>query len=83
VSAGDWPSVRDIYEAGIATGNATFETSPPQSDTIETGIFPENTASVALHQRCGSRVAGRRERIGQLAGRWRDTLFLERRSLIV
>jgi len=149
----DWPSVRTIYEAGIATGNATFETSAPSyaawdashlaehrivavdmnevvtgwaalspvSDrcvyagvaensvyvhadhrgrgigqillaalidraeqagiwTIQTGIFPENKASIALHERCGFRIVGRRERVGQLHGQWRDTLFLERRS---
>jgi len=152
----DWASVRAIYEAGIATGNATFETSAPSyaawdashlaehrivavdmdeavtgwaalspvSDrsvyvgvaensvyvhpdhrgtgighgllaalihgaeqagiwTIQTGIFPENEASIALHERCGFRIVGRRERIGQLHGQWRDTLFLERRSDIV
>ena len=150
----DWPAVRDIYEAGIATGNATFETLAPSwerwdaghlpghrlvattdddivvgwaalspvSDrcvyagvaedsvyihpdhrgrgvgvdlldalvsgaerdgfwTIQTGIFPENTASITAHERAGFRIVGRRERIGQLAGEWRDTLFLERRSL--
>ena len=149
----DWPTVRTIYEAGIATGNATFETAAPEwpawdafhladhrlvaadhddtvigwaalspvSDrcvyagvaenslyihpdhrgrgvgtwlldalvtgaeragywTIQTGIFPENAASIATHERCGFRVVGRRERIGQLHGVWRDTLFLERRS---
>lgn len=153
--ADDWPAVRDIYEAGIATGHATFETSAPTwqqwdhthvalhrlvaiadgavagwaalstvSDrcvyggvaensiyihpdhrnrgvgralltaliassesagiwTLQTGIFPENTASLALHQRCGFRIVGRRERIGQLAGVWRDSLFLERRSVSV
>lgn len=48
--------------------------------TIQTGIFPGNTASIATHQRVGFRVVGRRERIGQLAGVWRDLLFLERRS---
>ena len=51
--------------------------------TIQTGIFPENTASIALHQRCGFRIVGRRERIGQLDGTWRDTLFLERRSTVI
>jgi phosphinothricin acetyltransferase len=51
--------------------------------TIQTGIFPENLASVRLHQACGFRVVGRRERIGQMDGRWRDTLFLERRSELV
>jgi L-amino acid N-acyltransferase YncA len=48
--------------------------------TVQTGIFPENTASLALHRRCGFRVVGLRERIGQLNGRWRDVLLLERRS---
>ncbi|CAN5174406.1 GNAT family N-acetyltransferase [soil metagenome] len=48
--------------------------------TIQTSIFPENEASVALHERMGFRVVGRRERIARLDGRWRDTLLLERRS---
>ena len=150
---GDWPAMRAIYEAGIATGNATFETSAPDwgdwdrthladhrlvatdgdghvvgwaaltpvsdrcayrgvaedsvyvhSDhhgqgvgtvllerliaaseqagywTIQTGIFPENTASLTLHERVGFRIVGRRERLGHLNGTWRDTYLLERRS---
>jgi L-amino acid N-acyltransferase YncA len=148
----DWPPVRAIYQAGIATGDATFETAAPTweawdaahlpghrllatdgdrvlgwaalapvSDrcayagvaedsiyvapqaqgrgvgralldalvasaeragiwTVQTGIFPENRASVRLHQACGFRVVGVRERIGRLHGRWRDVLLLERRS---
>ena len=48
--------------------------------TLQAGIFPENTASVALHERCGFRVVGRRERLGRLGGAWRDVLLLERRS---
>jgi L-amino acid N-acyltransferase YncA len=48
--------------------------------TIQTSVFPENQASVALHERVGFRVVGRRERIAELDGVWRDTLFLERRS---
>jgi L-amino acid N-acyltransferase YncA len=148
----DWPAVRAVYEAGIATGDATFETAAPDwqtwdaahladhrlvaaegdrvlawaalapvSDrcayagvaedsiyvapdaqgrgvgrlllealvasaeragiwTIQTGIFPENQASVRLHQGCGFRVVGVRERLGRLHGRWRDVLLLERRS---
>ena len=153
--ADDWPFVRDIYEAGIATGHATFETSAPtwqewdhshlaqhrlvatvdgevagwaalspvsdrcvyggvaensiyihpdhrgrgigrtllaaliassESDgiwTVQTGIFPENTASLALHDRVGFRIVGTRRHIGQLNGTWRDTLLLERRSSVV
>jgi L-amino acid N-acyltransferase YncA len=152
LGAGDWPAVRAIYEAGIATGNATFDTTAPDwpawdaghlsdhrlvarqdgrvlgwtalapvSDrcayvgvaedsiyvapdaqghgigrallsavvasaerggiwTVQTGIFPENQPSVRLHQACGFRVVGVRERLGQLHGRWRDVLLLERRS---
>jgi L-amino acid N-acyltransferase YncA len=151
----DWPAVQAIYQAGIATGDATFETAAPSweawdaahlaahrlvasegdrvlgwaalapiSDrcayagvaedsvyvaadtqgrgvgrlllgalvasaeragiwTVQTGIFPENQASVRLHQACGFRVVGVRERLGQLDGRWRDVLLLERRSPLV
>lgn len=151
-----WPSVREIYAAGIATGNATFETEEPGwprwdathlpehrfvvldddgrvlgwaavspiSDrcayagvvessvyihphaqgrgvgtallgtliasteaagiwTIQTGVFPENTASVALHERVGFRTVGIRRRLGRLDGRWRDVVLLERRSDVV
>jgi phosphinothricin acetyltransferase len=152
MAADDWPAVRSIYEEGIATGNATFETRAPtweswdakylqlarlvavsgdrvigwaalspvsdrcaykgvaevsvyvaadargrgvgrrllaqliaQSEqnglwSLQAGIFPENAASVAIHERCGFRIVGRRERLGQLGGRWRDVLLLERRS---
>jgi L-amino acid N-acyltransferase YncA len=48
--------------------------------TIQTGIFPENEASIELHKRCGFRVVGVRERIGQHHGVWRDVVFMERRS---
>jgi len=48
--------------------------------TIQTGIFPENTASSRLHQRAGFRVVGTRERIGCHRGRWRDVTFVEHRS---
>ena len=47
--------------------------------TIQTSIFPENVASIELHRRCGFRVVGRRERIAQLRGVWRDTVVMERR----
>jgi len=51
--------------------------------TLQAGIFPENVASVRLHERAGFRVVGRRERLGQLDGVWRDVLLLERRSAVV
>lgn len=50
---------------------------------LQAGIFAENEASVALHQRCGFRVVGRRERIARLNGCWRDTILMERRSGVV
>jgi L-amino acid N-acyltransferase YncA len=51
--------------------------------TLQTGIFPENKASLALHEKSGFRIVGRRERIGKMNDRWRDVLFLERRSKTV
>jgi L-amino acid N-acyltransferase YncA len=48
--------------------------------TIQTGIFPENEASLRLHHRVGFRTVGTRERLGRLNGVWRDVVFLERRS---
>jgi len=148
----DWPAVRAIYEDGIATRVATFETEAPSWEdwdeghldrlrlvaeedgevlgwaglaptsnrgvyagvveesvyvaerargrglgralldelvagserdgiwTLQAGVFPENTASVELHRRCGFRVVGLRERIGRLDGAWRDVVLMERRS---
>src|SRR4051812_20772220 len=157
----DWSRVAAIYREGIATGNATFATAPPESWAawsagkinacsivvrdgptilgwaavsptssracyagvvehsvyvaqtargrgigaqllhelirvteaqgiwmIQSSIFPENGASLALHSRCGFRVVGQRERIarmeyGSYAGQWRDTVLIERRSTSV
>jgi phosphinothricin acetyltransferase len=161
--AADWPQVRAVYAAGIATGDATFETEPgewaqwdathlaahrlvavadgradgadpervlgwiagsPTSAravyagvvehsiyvepagqgrgvggallaafiasteaagiwTLQTGIFPENAASLAVHRAAGFRVVGVRERLGRQGSRWRDVVLLERRSRVV
>jgi phosphinothricin acetyltransferase len=155
--AADWPAVEQIFAAGIAGGDATFETATPDWATFDRGrlaaprlvatlddevvgwvaasavsarpvyrgviehsiyvspahrgrgigrtllarfldatdaagywtvqsaIFPENAASLRLHESAGFRVVGRRERIarstlGPRAGTWRDTLLIERRS---
>jgi phosphinothricin acetyltransferase len=48
--------------------------------TLQAGIFSENVASIELHKKCGFRVVGIREKIGQLNGKWYDNHFLERRS---
>ena len=58
--------VRDSEEAGFWT--------------LQAGVFPENEESLALHERCGFRVVGVRERIGRLDGEWKDVVLLERRS---
>ena len=147
-----WDEVHAIHAEGIATGDATFETAPPDwaawdaehlgagrlvavedgavaglspvsgrcvyggvaevsvyvaegargrgvgrrlleelvvaSETaglwtLQAGIFPENEASLALHERCGFRRVGVRERLGQSDGAWRDVVLLERRSTVV
>ena len=51
--------------------------------TVQSGVFPENRASIALHERAGFRIIGTRERVGRHHGRWRDVLLLERRSPVV
>ena len=153
-TADDWAEVSSIYQDGIATGQATFETQVPtwahwdknhlaagrlvaasgervigwaalshvsarvvyegvaetsvyvsgdwrgqgvgrtllealviESEsngiwTLQASIFPENEASLKLHEQCGFRVVGTRERIAQLNGIWRDTVLLERRSQV-
>ena len=73
---------------GLGIGRALLETLIAAAEeagiwTIQTSIFPENRASLALHERCGFRVVGLRERIAKRDGVWRDTLFLERRSEVV
>lgn len=50
--------------------------------TLQTGIFPENTASLALHGHAGFRTVGRRERIGKHHGQWRDVILIERRTTL-
>jgi phosphinothricin acetyltransferase len=155
LEASDWPRVREIYEEGIATGHATFETeAPPWEDwnanhvstcrlvaemegrivgwaalwpasdrcvyggvaevsvyvaseaqgaglgsrllqelvteseregfwTLQAGVFPENESSVRIHEKCGFRVVGHRERLGKMKNVWRDVLLMERRSKTV
>ena len=51
--------------------------------TLQAGIFPENEASMALHQKYGFRIVGVRERLGKMDERWRDVVLLDRRSTVV
>jgi phosphinothricin acetyltransferase len=49
--------------------------------TLQAGILPENVGSVKIHEHCGFRIVGRREKLGKMDGAWRDVLLLERRSV--
>jgi len=70
---------------GQGIGRALLEGLIEESErngiwTLQASIFPENTASIQVHLRCGFREVGRRERIAMLNGVWRDTILFERRS---
>lgn len=70
---------------GRGVGRALLEQLIRQSEengvwTLQASIFPENVSSVALHEKCGFRRVGTRERIAQLDGVWRNTILMERRS---
>lgn len=72
---------------GEGVGRALLEALVAASErggvwTLQAGVFPENEASIRLHESCGFRVVGRRVRIGKMNGVWRDTVLLERRSLV-
>ena len=49
--------------------------------TLQSGIFPENVASIKIHEKLGFRIIGRREKIAEMNGVWRDVILLERRSI--
>ena len=78
-----------IYVAGSARGRgvgkmllkALIEASELSGIwALQAGIFPENVASIRLHKSSGFREVGVRQRVGQMAGVWRDVCLLERRS---
>jgi phosphinothricin acetyltransferase len=73
------------HARGRGVGRRLLETLVASTEaagiwTIQSGIFPENTASLAVHERCGFRRVGIRERLGEHQGRWRDVVMIERRS---
>ncbi|AWX44892.1 Phosphinothricin acetyltransferase [Flagellimonas maritima] len=51
--------------------------------TLQSGIFPDNESSIALHKKTGFRYIGKRERIGKINGEWKDNLLFEKRSEVV
>jgi phosphinothricin acetyltransferase len=70
---------------GRSVGRALLAALVEQSEengiwTLQAGIFPENRASISLHKACGFREVGVREQLGQLRGKWRDVVLLERRG---
>jgi L-amino acid N-acyltransferase YncA len=79
----------ELESAGKGVGrtllSALIETSERAGFwMLQAGIFPENAASIALHESCGFRPVGTRERIGRMKdGSWRDVVLYERRSEVV
>ncbi|WP_338674137.1 N-acetyltransferase family protein [Streptomyces sp. SCSIO 30461] len=74
------PAARGRGVAGRLLAALTESTEAAGIWTIQSGVFPENAASLAVHARAGFRVIGTRERIGRHHGVWRDVVLLERRS---
>ncbi|MFD7621658.1 GNAT family N-acetyltransferase [Streptomyces sp. NPDC059802] len=74
------PAARGRGVAGHLLAALVESTEAAGIWTIQSGIFPENAASLAVHARAGFRVIGTRERIGRHHGVWRDVVLLERRS---
>jgi len=73
---------------GRGAGKALLEALVKESEahgiwTLQAGIFPENVASITLHESCGFRKIGVRHRLGRLGNVWRDVMLLERRSSVV
>ncbi len=70
---------------GKGLGRALLTVLIPDSEaaglwTLQSGVFPENTASIGLHLAMGFRQLGYRERIGRRDGSWKDNVLFERRS---
>lgn len=73
---------------GLGIGKLLMKALISQSEqeglwTLQSGIFPENEASIRLHEKMGFREIGKKERIGKLDGIWKDNLLFERRSKTV
>jgi L-amino acid N-acyltransferase YncA len=76
------------FSRGKKIGSALMEKTIASSElngiwTLVSSVFPENEATLQLHEKFGFRVIGRRERIAKLDGIWRDTVLLERRNSIL
>ena len=74
-----------LADQGKGIGNALLARLILESEnngfwTLQASIFPENIASLKIHQQTGFRIVGVRKQIGKMNGIWRDTILLERRS---
>jgi L-amino acid N-acyltransferase YncA len=67
---------------GLLMGYLIRESEIQNIWTLQSGIFPENTPSIKLHQKFGFRIVGYREKIGKMNGMWRNVNLLERRSTV-
>jgi len=77
---------RDFQGKGI--GKKLLEELVSESEkqnlwTLQAGIFPENKASIRIHEQCGFRQVGYHEKIGKMKDQWRDTVLMERRSKVI
>ncbi|GET32835.1 phosphinothricin N-acetyltransferase [Prolixibacter bellariivorans] len=73
---------------GMRIGNRLMKNLIDESEkesfwTLQSSIFPENEASIKLHEKYGLRTIGYREKVGKMDGVWRDTVIMERRSKVV
>lgn len=74
---------------GLGVGKLLMEQLILESEkeglwTLQSGIFPENEASIQLHKKMGFRYIGKREKIGRtVEGIWRDNVLFERRSDVI
>ena len=77
----------DEAHRGLGIGKILLREFVKQTETagfwtLQSSVFPENRASIAIHLACGFRILGRRKRIAMLDGVWRDTVIVERRSAV-
>lgn len=73
------------HHQGKGIGKALMQKLVKESEsngiwTLQSSMFPENEASIALHKSAGFRIIGYREKIGKLESKWRNTIMMERRS---
>jgi len=72
---------------GLQIGTALLKSIITESErngfwTLQSGIFPENTASIAIHKKSGFREIGYREKVANMKNIWRNTILFERRSTV-